>query len=309
MTSEAMRWAVVLVAGLVTAWAKGATFTATVATNGSGDYTTIQAAVDAYEDSGDYNYDITVLDSATYVENLSLYTSASAAENTIKAADGEHPTIDGSGGDFTLSKTASGGTYRFLECDLIAGSKGVLNTNRGMTVELEGCVVTYGNVPAFYTFGRNSSFTDCTFLGGAGGTAIYGPDPNEYSGGWNSAATFTRCTIIGAAKGVELNYIWWSESGFTMEKCLFWGNGTAVEAKGLWGNDTTITLTNCDFYGNTVDMDESDADGVINDAGTTYVDPKLDVEKMTYSLAGMSFGDTNNWTFLGIPKGVVIVIK
>ena len=191
--------------------------------NGSADFTSIQAAIDAAND-----YDEIEVAPGTYYEAIDF---KNKAVRLYSSGGPDVTTIDGTG------------NYHVVQC---------VNGEDTNTI-LEGFTITGGNangIDAFNQGGgmynRDSSPTvkNCTFTGNSAG----------YGGGMlndNSSPTITDCTFIDNTAtdfggGIE-NY---NGGSPTVTNCLFSGN-TAEDGGGMINNGCSPTVTNCTFSGNT----------------------------------------------------------
>lgn len=317
--------AALLVVGLVAVGAKGGNWYADVAQDGSGDYTTIQGAIDAFNAEttyADVMY-ITILDSATYTENLSIKDGGHTGspdwdweEHEIKCAEGQHATIDGSGGAYTFAYPSKFTKLTLSDLTIIGGTDGVGEAkNRGFNVTRSIIKHTGTGIPAI---GPSMSFTKTTFIGDGTGSALYASGAID---GWDSyGVSFTDCTFVNEAKAIDVDSNRWVKKGgsISVDNCLFADSDTGLELDAVPDYSATwypqgsgsVSDSNFDNCTNTAVNNNSTA-WTLSETGSTTEDAGLnysDVTDLTYNLREtLGYGDDVNWSYIPEPATMSVL--
>ncbi len=208
--------------------------------NGSGDFTTIQAAID---DQNTTAGDVVIVNPGTYVENINL----SGKAIILRSTDPDHPAV--------VAATIIDGN------DI--GTVITCNSGEDANTVIAGFVITNGNATdggGMYNNSSSPTVSNCTF---SGNSANYGGGMYNYN---YSAPTVSNCTFSGNSGysgGGMCNYSQFLHSLTpTVSNCTFSGN-SANYGGGIWSMNLSPTVSGSYFCGNTPD----DIVGIYNNGG------------------------------------------
>ncbi|GAF81936.1 unnamed protein product, partial [marine sediment metagenome] len=242
--------------------------TITVNWDGSGDYTTIQAAIDDA-----YNGDVVIIAPGTYTGEGNRDIDLGGHTITVRSTNPDDPVI--------VAKT-------IIDCQN-NGRGFILNNNNS---SLSGLTITNGYTTShgggIHSYGSSPTISNCIFSHNsahAGG----GMDAKK---GW-SQPKLINCTFIansstyGGGGGLRID----SGCTATLSNCAFISNtANRYRGGGIRTSDSDITLNNCIFIGNTA----GDGGGGIGDNGAH---PNVELTNCTF------FGNTAGETGGGIDVG------
>jgi hypothetical protein len=282
----------------------GVCFGATITVNwdGSGDYTTIQAAIDASDDedeievaAGTYNEAIDFLG-----KSVRLYSIGGPGATIIDAREL---------GSSVVSCISEEDANTILEGFTITGGNansggGMYNASSSPTVTnciFSGNSADYGG--GMYNYQSSPTLTNCTFSGnstsrGGGmfnlsssptitGCTFSGNSAAEYGGGMRNEScspTMINCTFSGNSAQYEGGGMYNYNSCPAVTNCTFSGNSAGWRGGGMYNYaGSNATVTNCILWGNTPDeiynttstpiVTYSDVQGGYTGAGNINADP------------------------------------
>jgi hypothetical protein len=209
---------------------------------GGGEYTSIQAAIDA-ANPGD---EIEVAPGTYYEainfhgEAVRLYSSGGAAVTTIRGP-GADPLVD-----------------PLIQCV----------TGEGPSTILDGFSITYGRAGlggGMYNLGSSPAVVNCVFLGNFG---------SVHGGGMynrNSNPSVSNCTFDWNHAGEAGGGIYNSASNPTLTNCTFSRNGADVAGGGMCNNASRPTVTNCAFSWNGAETDSHGLGGGMSNVASSPI--------------------------------------
>jgi parallel beta-helix repeat protein len=220
------RVVLLLAAALLSASSAPAT-TYVVKPDGTGDFPTIQAAIDAC-----VNGDVVELTDGTFTGDGNRDISYLGQAITVRSQSGNPETciIDSEG---TLAESHRGFNF---------------DMNEGPDSRLEGITVMNGWVTesggAVLCDHVTATFTNCVFSGNTAGM----------SGGaaylFGGAPTFTNCDFTRNWATDSGGGVWCRHGAATFTSCAFDGNTASDGGGGAWSWSSTNTFTGCTFSGN-----------------------------------------------------------
>jgi len=245
---------------------------AATALNVPGDFTTIQACIDAAV-SG---VDECVVAPGTYHETINFLGKAI----TVRSSGGaEVTTIDATGIGGSVVTCASGeGPDTVLDGFTMTGGTGTEN------------IFYAKDGGGMYNYDSSPTITNCTFSGNkAIGSEGLGAGGGMYN--YNSSPTVTNCTFGGnsayAGGGMCNSY-----SSPSVSNCSFGGNASEFGG-GLLNSQSSPTVTNCTFSGNSVLWGAGGA--MYNGAGSpTVTNCTFSMNVAIFGIGGGMYNESSN---------------
>jgi len=235
--------------------------TITVATEGSGDYSSIQDGID-YAVTGD----TIIVSSGTYTENLVF---GGKGVSLISQNGANSSIIDGSGLGTVIVFNKIGSSAMLQGFTIRNGSDSGIYCAYSSPI-ITNCTISsnstgYDGGGIYGDWGSSPTISNCIISGNSAGY-----DGGGISCAWDSSLTISNCTISGNSAGYDGGGIscGWGSS-LTISNCTISGNSAGYDGGGIYGyRDSSLTISNCTISGNSAN---DDGGGISCDWGSSLI--------------------------------------